>query len=108
MNSQGFHPLISLPTMITPKSTTLIAHIFTNDFCRPSSSGLMFTSISDHLPAFAIFGEAGFNPEIGTGDGQGASRASKDAPVVGHKKVWGTKWFIVVDGNSKGQNQRQA
>jgi hypothetical protein len=72
MNSQGFHPLISLPTRITPKSAMLIANIFTNDFCRPISSGLIFTSISDHLPAFTIFG------------------------------------FIVVEGNCKGQNQRQA
>jgi len=28
------------------------------------------------------------------GEGQGASRASMDAPGVGHIKVSGTKWFI--------------
>ena len=66
MNSMGFHPLISIPTRITPTSATLIDNIFTNDFCRPISSGLVFTSISDHLPAFAIFGEAGFSLETGS------------------------------------------
>ena len=59
MNSVGFHPLISLPSRITPSSATLIDNIFTNDFCRPISSGMIFSAISDHLPAFAIFGEAG-------------------------------------------------
>ena len=65
MNSVGFHPLISLPTRITSTSATLIDNIFTNDFCRPISSGLVFTSISDHLPIFAIFGDSGHNLETG-------------------------------------------
>ena len=58
LNSRGFHPLISLPTRITSKSATLIDNIFTNDFLRPVSSGIIFSSISDHLPNFAILGEA--------------------------------------------------
>ena len=56
MNSVGLHPLIALPTRITPKSATLIDNIFTNDFCRPISSGLIYTSISDHFPVFSILG----------------------------------------------------
>ena len=63
MNSGGLHPLIALPTRITPTSATLIDNIFTNDFCRPISSGLVYTSISDHLPAFAIFGDTESHPE---------------------------------------------
>ena len=65
MNSVGHYPLVALPTRITPSSATLIDNIFTNDFCRPISSGLVFTSISDHLPAFAILGDAGSNLETG-------------------------------------------
>ena len=52
MNSVGLHPLIALPTRVTSKSATLIDNIFTNDICRPISSGLIYTSISDHLPVF--------------------------------------------------------
>ena len=65
MNSVGFHPLISLPSRITPSSATLIDNIFTNDFCRPISSGMVFSAISDHLPAFAIFGRSGVGQEMG-------------------------------------------
>ena len=56
MNSSGLHPLISLPTRITSSTATLIDNIFTSDFLKPIRSGLIFTSISDHLPSFAIFG----------------------------------------------------
>ena len=63
MNSGGLHPLIALPTRITPTSATLIDNIFTNDIFRPISSGLVYTSISDHLPAFAIFGGTEDHPE---------------------------------------------
>ena len=60
MNSVGLlHPLISLPTRITEKSATLIDNIFTTEVCSDVSSGLIFTTISDHLPIFAIFGDAG-------------------------------------------------
>ena len=65
MNSVGFHLLISLPTRITSTSATLIDNILTNDFCRPISSGSVFTSISDHLLIFAIFGDSGRNLETG-------------------------------------------
>ena len=57
MNCEGFHHLISLPSRITTKSATLIDNIFTNDICTPVSSGLIFTTISDHLPVFAVFGD---------------------------------------------------
>ena len=57
MNSMGLHPLISLPTRITSTTATLIDNIFTSEFLKPIKSGLLFTSISDHLPTFAIFGD---------------------------------------------------
>ena len=66
MSSKGFHPLISLPTRITQTSATLIDNIFTNDFCRPITSGLVYTAISDHLPVFALFGDAGHGLETGS------------------------------------------
>ena len=62
MNSAGLHPLISLPTRITPHSATLIDNIFTSDISTNVSSGVLFSSISDHLPAFAFFGDSGVNP----------------------------------------------
>merc|ERR1739838_322599 len=62
MSSAGLHPLISLPTRITSHSATLIEYIFTNDICTNISSGVLFSSISDHLPAFAFFGDSGVIP----------------------------------------------
>ena len=59
MNAAGFHPLISLRSRITPSSATLIDNIFTNNICVPMSSGLLVTSISDHLPVFALIGDLG-------------------------------------------------
>ena len=61
----GLHPLVSLPTRITSKSATLIDNIFTNDLLRNASSGIIFTSISEHLPNFALLGDAGVNPDKG-------------------------------------------
>ena len=61
MSLLGLHPTISLPTRITPTSATIIDNIFTTDFYRPISSGLLVTDISDHLPIFCFFGETGFH-----------------------------------------------
>ena len=38
-----------------PDSATLIDNIFTNNIKTLSSSGLLFTDISDHLPIFGFF-----------------------------------------------------
>lgn len=38
------------PTRITTHSATLIDNIFSNNFTLPSSSGILLTDISDHLP----------------------------------------------------------
>ena len=58
LDNVGLYPLISLPTRITSKSATLIDNIFINEVSSVSS-GLILSSISDHLPTFAIFGGAG-------------------------------------------------
>ena len=58
ITSAGFQPLISLPSRITHNTTSLIDNIFTNDFCKPMTSGLITTPISDHLATFAIFSES--------------------------------------------------
>ena len=55
LSSTGFQPLISLPSRITTHSASTIDNIFTNDFLKPITSGLIDTPISDHLPTIAIF-----------------------------------------------------
>ena len=55
MYSNTFFPLITRPTRITSYSATLIDNIFTNNIKTLSSSGLLFTDISDHLPIFGHF-----------------------------------------------------
>ena len=52
--SNMFIPLITRPTRITAHTSTLIDNIFTNNFSSISTSGLLFTDISDHLPVFSI------------------------------------------------------
>ena len=54
LQSFSFRPLIDRPTRITPSSSTLIDNIFCNDLLSDISSGLFYTSISDHLPIFAL------------------------------------------------------
>ena len=63
LNSKGLHPLISLPTRITSITSTLIDNIFTNDFYRPISSGMIITPISDHLPVFSLLGKTGLSSD---------------------------------------------
>ena len=51
--SNSFIPLILQPTRITSHSNTLIDNIFSN-IIDPDMSGNLTTTISDHLPQFAI------------------------------------------------------
>ena len=51
----GFFPQIARPTRLSGESNTLIDNIFTNDFCKPHLSGILVTSISDHLMQFCTF-----------------------------------------------------
>ena len=105
LNSKGLHPLISLPTRITGSSATLIDNIFTNDYLRPVSSGLLTTSISDHLPFFALFGE----PAVGC---KGPRYTWKRDLRVRHKERfrewvndWGQRVNFGVDSIEEDVNQ---
>ena len=89
MNSVGLHPLISLPTRITSTTATLIDNIFTSDFFKPVKSGLIFSSISDHLPAFAIFGDT----DMGSAKGpQYAHRRKLGVSNKENFRKWVDKW----------------
>ena len=63
LSGKGLQPLISLPTRITSVTSTIIDNIFTNDFYRPISSGLLLTPISDHFPVFTLLGKTGFSTD---------------------------------------------
>ena len=52
--SNNFTPQINLPTRITGSSSTLIYNILINAQENVYTSGNLTTSISDHLPQFAI------------------------------------------------------
>ena len=53
MTSYSFNPLHSVPTRVTPSSTSLIDNIFTND-SQEFLSGVLIFDISDHFPVFTI------------------------------------------------------
>ena len=52
--SNMYYPTINKPTRITNVSATLIDHIWTNDL-NYYSSGILYTSVSDHFPVFSSF-----------------------------------------------------
>ena len=52
--SHGQLPLITLPTRITPTSATLIDHISTSHRADYYDTGIIHSSLSDHLPVFYI------------------------------------------------------
>ena len=52
--SHSFLPLITLPSRITQTGGTLIDNIFSNKQTNTIDSGLIYKSISDHLPVFYL------------------------------------------------------
>ena len=52
--TQGFFPLISLPTRLTDTTATLIDNIWTNKVDAQMKTGLVTVRISDHLPIFSF------------------------------------------------------
>jgi hypothetical protein len=50
--TQGFLPLITKPTRVTSTSATLIDHIYTNNICKASISGIILTDVADHFGIF--------------------------------------------------------
>ena len=62
-SSQGFYPLISLPTRLTDVTATLIDNIWTNNVRARMESGLVTVRVSDHLPVVAMVGGKGMEPQ---------------------------------------------
>ena len=54
LQSFSYRALIDRPTRITSSSSSLIDNIFCNNLTSDILSGLLYTSISDHLPTFAL------------------------------------------------------
>ena len=54
MHSFGYYPHIDKPTRIDSHSSTLIDNIFSNILNRDTTSGLLISDISDHLPVFLL------------------------------------------------------
>ena len=52
--SNGLLPLITLPTRITQTSATIIDHISTSHKSDRYVTGVLISSLSDHLPIFYI------------------------------------------------------
>ena len=52
MTSNGYLPLIILPTRITDTSQSLIDNIYTNTFTDDNQSGNILIEIADHLTQF--------------------------------------------------------
>ena len=55
MYSGSSSPQITIPTRITPRSSTLIDNIFTNTVNESLASGNLSFSVSDHLAQFLIY-----------------------------------------------------
>ena len=53
MTSNGYLPLITLPTRLKDSTQTLIDNIFTNSFTQESHSGNILIEFADHLSQFA-------------------------------------------------------
>ena len=52
--SYNLLPLITLPSRITPNTSSLLDHLYTNKMSNSYDSGLIYTALSDHLPVFNI------------------------------------------------------
>ena len=50
--SNGYYPLINVPTRVTDNSSTIIDHIITNDYTHNISSRVIKTDLTDHFPIF--------------------------------------------------------
>ena len=53
--SYYYYPTITKPTRVTPTTATLIDHIWTNNMENYETSGIIYTTISDHFPIFSSF-----------------------------------------------------
>ena len=69
MYSYSFIPMITKPSRITDRCSTLIDNIFTNAIQETKIfNGLLYTDISDHLPVFVIFKDISKEKDNGKDD----------------------------------------
>ena len=54
-HSYNYFDLINKPTRVTSNSTTLIDHIWSNNYANSVLNGILYTNIADHFPVFSIF-----------------------------------------------------
>ena len=50
--SNGYYPLINVPTRVTDNSSTIIDHIVTSDHTHNILPGVIKTDLTDHCPIF--------------------------------------------------------
>ena len=89
--SEGFYPLIALPTRMTDETdghratATLIDNIWTNKVGVEMRSGLVTVRISDHLPVFVFVGGGGSDPGV-AGAGGGKRRQVNEGRIERFKE----------------------
>ena len=54
LTSNGYFPLINIPTRVTENSAAIIDYIVTNDHQHHIFSGVINSDLSDHYPTFCI------------------------------------------------------
>ena len=52
--SNGYFPLITLPTRVIAVFSTIINHVITNDLKSTISPGIIKTNLTDHYPIFCF------------------------------------------------------
>ena len=62
--SNGYFPLITLPTRVNDVSSTLIDHLITNDHKNSIFSGIIKTDLTDHYPIFCSINTFTFSNKL--------------------------------------------
>ena len=62
--SNGYFPLITLPTRVNDVSSTLIDHLITNDHKNSIFPGIIKTDLTDHYPIFCSINTFTFSNKL--------------------------------------------
>ena len=62
--SNGYFPLITLPTRVNDVSSTLIDHLITNDYKNSIFPGIIKTDLTDHYPIFCSINTFTFSNKL--------------------------------------------
>nr|XP_049610262.1 uncharacterized protein LOC125988690 [Syngnathus scovelli] len=84
MHSLSLFPTITRPTRLTSQSATLIDKIFTNIIENRTTSGLLITDITDHLPVFKVY-DNNVKSEIGVYKQQERIRTDETIATLKHE-----------------------